>query len=965
MQTYSEKYLLLTIDPASGRSFPLREQILHLTLAGALLFDASFGGFINDDIAEITVLRTDSGDPVLDEALHCLLAAGRSLPLQKALGLVAAHGATLHRMTRESLRSKQLIARQRGEIFQHSPANIYLPDSKQVIDIHNQIRHVVTDSGIPDYRLPPLISLLSAGGLIRSVLKPSEYTSHRERIEWLAGMESLGRAISAAVKALRSEDLGKGAAGLVGLKHRPPRAYAGGMDAVLTALSHVYREAGISRGRRLIASFNQTGGFECPGCAWPNPHGRRSPFEFCENGAKSVSAEATTRTITRDFFGKWPVSDLLQSSGPWLEQQGRLTEPMLLEEGATHYRPVGWEEAFRIVAEGMRRLAHPDEAVFYATGKSSNESAFLWQLLARSLGTNNLPSSANLCHEPSGRALAMSLGHGKSSVTLEDFPKADAIFLFGHNPGSNHPRMLTALQAAVRKGCRIVAVNPMPEASLMGFANPQEPGSWLGRQTPLAHLYIQPKINGDMALVRGIVKAILGKGEPQLPDPDFLSEYTTGFDDYLQLVKDTPWETLELASGVGREQMEEAAGIYRTSKSVIASWCLGIVHHRNAVETIREIINLMLLGGNIGRPGAGLCPVRGHSNIQGIRSSGAGEEMPAAFLDALEKNYGITAPRRPGYSAVPAIRAMAAGKVKVLLSLGGNLASSLPDTGFTEEALRQTDLTVMISTKLNRSHLVTGRRALILPCLARTEEDLHNSIAQEVTIEDSMGLVSLSKGCLEPVSPNLRSEVSIIAGIAGALWEEGAGFNWQRAGNDYQFIRSEISRNIQALKNLFLIPASGEGIRPDNPLRKRVFPTPGGKALFACHPLTTETPGEGELLLMTIRSHDQFNTSVFGLNDRYRGIAQERKVLFMNRLDMERRGIAAEQPVNICSEGGRMRGGEEVRKLEGYYAVPYPIKEGCVAAYFPEANVLVPVGQHGELCATPAYKSVRVRVKVM
>ena len=960
--SYSEQFFLLTIDPVTGRAFPVSEQVMHLTLAGAILFDASFKGMINDDWEQVTVLKTfETGHPALDETMRCLQVSDKSIPLEKALALVAAHGISLRRMVSDFLQTRGVLTRKKKEIIRRSwTQELFSPDIPLVIKIQHKIRDAIIKDELPDFQLPALVSLVVAGGLNKYILSPDEAARFRERIDWLAGMESLGRAIIRSVRSLESSDLDQDAAKMVGLDYNEPKTMAGGMDAVLSSLGYLYKEVGIRQSRKLIGSFNQVGGFECPGCAWPNPDNGRSHFEFCENGAKSLSSEATKKTVTAGFLKEWPVKDLMRTQGHWLEQQGRLAFPMILNENEQHYKPISWDGAFRLIAGELKALNHPDEAVFYASGKSSIEAAYIYQLLARTLGTNNLPSSANLCHEPSGKALAMSLGFGKSSVTLDDFPKADAIFLFGHNPGSNHPRMLNSLQSAARKGCRIVAVNPMPEASLMGFADPQDPMSYIGKQTRLAHLYLQPRINGDMALVRGMVKASLeeDKLKGNILDHGFIRKYCSGFGEYEQIVLQTSWESIVTASGVEKNLITEAARIYFTSENVIASWCLGIAHHLNATETIREIINLMLLKGNIGKPGSGLCPVRGHSNIQGIRSSGIGVNMPVDFLESLEKHFPVRIPRTPGLSVIPAIKAMAEGKVKVLISLGGNLASAVPDTSFTEEALQQCRLTVMISTKLNRSHLITGKKALILPCLSRSEEDIIDGIKQFITIEDSMGKVSFSRGCMPPVSRHLKSEVSIISGIASATFGNHTGIEWQKFSNDYHHIRSAIAETIPAFRDLGKSNLPRDGFYLENPLQKRIFRTPDGKAQFSDSPMDMILPATGELLLMTIRSHDQFNTSVFGMNDRYRGISNERRVLFMNSKDMEERKILPEQQVNIQSYYE-----EKERKLEGYYAIPYPISPGCVAAYFPEANWLLSINNTSSDCETPAYKSVIVRVE--
>ncbi len=959
--SYAEHFILLTIDPISGKEFPVPAQITKLALAGALLFDASFNGLINDDCEKLTVLKKpETGNSFLDEALRCLILAEGPIPLADALTLVASHGETLRSMVWDSLKFREVVIRKKNNRF-FLPENqkLFSLDLPVLVDLHRKIRNVILHDEIPDFQLPALVSLLVAAGLLKYILKSEESGNCEARISWLAGMESLGREIIRSVRSLESADLEQEAAAIIGLNHDEPKSFAGGMDSVLSSLSYLYKEVGIRRSRKIIAHLNQEDGFQCPGCAWPNPDKHRAHFEFCESGAKNLSSEATNKLITPEFFRKWPVEDLLLTSGYWLEQQGRLSHPMKLDENATHYRPVSWKDAFRLIADELKSLSHPDEALFYASGRTSNEAAFMYQLFARSFGTNNLPSSANLCHEPSGEALSMSLGYGKSSVALGDFPKADAIFIFGHNPGSNHPRMLKSLQSAARKGCKIVAVNPMPEASLMGFADPQEAGSWFGKQSILANLFLQPVINGDMALIRGMIKATLEAEEHKggILDTAFIRKQTNGFDAFRQTVVNTPWDVLVAASGVEKNQLIEAANIYLNAKNVIVCWCLGITHHQNAVETVREIINLLLLRGNIGKPGAGVCPVRGHSNIQGIRTAGIGENMPVSFLEALEQHFSFPVPRTPGMGVIPAIRSMAEGQSKVLVSLGGNLASAAPDTDYTERALKHCRLTVMISTKLNRSHLVTGRQALILPCLSRSDEDIYHGVNQSVTIEDALGRVGFSAGCLHPASPNMKSEISIISEMARAVLGDHHGIDWKRFGHDYQFITSAMSKIIPAFRELNEPPVAKNGFYIENPLRKGIFNTSDGKAQFSNHQLEMAVPGQGELMLMTIRSHDQFNTSIFGLNDRYRGIRNERRILFMNSEDMDARKIAPGQLVDITSHYEN-----KVRKLEGYFAIPYKIRRSCVAAYFPETNVLIPISNTCKSCGTPAYKSVRVTV---
>ncbi|MCF8360382.1 MAG: FdhF/YdeP family oxidoreductase [Prolixibacteraceae bacterium] len=964
MRTYAEQFLLLTVDPVSNRFYPIPEQVMHLTLAGALLLDASFGGLINDDWEKLEVLKTpDPEKEALQSALRCLQIFEKPIPIKQAVEIVAAHGTTLSKLVWGSLQKQGVLTAKKQPIFTGTRnKNLYSPDLSTILEIHKKIRQTILSADIPDFDMPPLISLIEASGLTMFILKADETNSNKERIALLAGMESLGREIIRAVNDLELADMEKDVANLIGLKHDQPKAFAGGMDAVLTALGYLHKESGVKRSRKLIANFNQLSGFECPGCAWPNPDKHRSSFEFCENGAKNVSAAATNKLIDATFFKKWSVKDLMLTSDYWLEQQGRLTDPMYIDENSTHYRPVSWNEAYNIVANELNSLDDPNQAVFYASGRTSNEAAFLYQLMARALGTNNLPNSANICHEPSGKALATSLGFGKSSVTLDDFPKAGAVFIFGHNPGSNHARMLSSLQSAVRNGCKVVAVNPMPEASLMGFANPQEASSYFGKQTQLSHLYIKPVINGDMALIRGMVKAILEKEDEKggILDIGFIEKHTSGFEEYKQTVRNTSWEKIIAGSGLEKKQIIEAANVYCESESTIACWCLGITHHRNSVETIREIVNLLMLKGNIGKPGSGVCPVRGHSNIQGIRTMGVGENMPVPFLDNMETLFGFKVPRTPGLSTVPAIKSIESGKVKVLISLGGNLASALPDTKYVKETLRKCNLTVMISTKLNRSHLATGKKALILPAFSRLEKDIQNGKLQATTVEDALCKISFSKGCLPPPSSNTKSEISIVAGMAKATLGEKHGIEWGRFENDFQQIRTAISKVVTSLNEIAEKGKSEEEYYYENPLKKRVFNTVNGKAQFSNYPLTSVAAEDRGFLLMTIRSHDQFNTSIFGLNDRYRGINNERRVLFMNQEDMSNLNLGAEQIVEISSNFDNKE-----RKLEGYYAIPYPISKGCVAAYFPETNILTSINEISDTCYTPAYKSVRVKVVPM
>ncbi len=961
MLSFSEQFLLLAIDPVTGRLFPVPEQVLHLSLAGAILLDASFNSVINDDWEKISVLQeTESGNIILDEAIRCLQVFEKTLPIEQAVAIVAAHGSTLSSLVWDSLLKRgALSSKKQGIIHSAHKEESFSVDLSYVINIQKKIRDVVFSDEIPEYDIPPLLSLIEACGLTKYIFKSEEEESHKERITWLANMESLGREIIRAVSALKLADLEKDVTALFGMNHDQPRTFAGGIDAVLNSLSFLYKETGIKRGRKILSNFNQHGGFECAGCAWPNPDKNRSRFEFCENGMKNISSLATNKIINSEFFKKWSVSELSLSSDYFLEQQGRLTEPMFLDVGSSYYVPISWDKAYEIIAEEFKSLRNPDEAVFYSSGRTSNEAAFLYQLFARIYGTNNLPNSANICHEPSGKALTLSLGFGKSSIGLEDFSKSDAIFVFGHNPGSNHARMLSSLQSAVRNGSKIVAVNLMPEASLMGFADPQEARSYLNKFTSLASLFIQPSANGDMAFVRGMAKYIFEKEDTKggCLDIDFIEKYTTGLDLYKEAVANTSWEDILSGCSLEKSKIVEAAEIYLSSEKVISTWCLGITHHLNAVNTIREIINLMLLRGNIGKPGAGLCPVRGHSNIQGIRTMGVGENMPLHFLESLETSFNIKVPKNSGLSVVPSIKAMAESKVKVLISLGGNLASAVPDTGYVEKALKNCNLTVMISTKLNRSHLNTGKKAIILPCYSRMDEDLQKGKLQAVSVEDAMCKVSLSYGCIPPPSPKVKSEVSVIAEMAMAVLGEEHEIEWKKYMSDYSYLRSKIAETIPALEDYKTLSSNKEWFYLDNPLKRRVFNTTKSKALFSSHTMEMTKPGKGELILMTIRSHDQFNTSIFGLNDRYRGIFNERRVLFMNPEDMSTRNISTGQMVEITSNQD-----DKQKRLPGYFAIGYPVSKGSVAAYFPEINELLSINNASAECQTPAYKSLRVTV---
>ena len=713
---------------------------------------------------------------------------------------------------------------------------------------------------------------------------------------------------------------------------------------------------GLVRGVRTLLKVNQTGGVDCPGCAWPEPDRERSHFEFCENGAKHVADEATTKRVTPEFFQQWSVAELAQQSDQWLNAQGRLTHPMLLHRDATHYEPIGWDDAFELLAGELNSLNYPDQAIFYTSGRTSNEAAFLYQLFVRQFGTNNLPDCSNMCHESSGSALSETVGVGKGTVTLEDFEEAQAIFVIGQNPGTNHPRMLTSLERAKRRGCKLVHINPLPEVGMTRFKHPQDVLGLLGSGTILADLFLQVRINGDVALLKGITKAVLTR-EDSL-DREFIAQYTTGFDEFVSALQAVSWSEIVEQSGVAREQIEQAAQIFVDSERTIFCWAMGLTQHRNAVANIQEIVNLMLLRGQVGKPGAGLCPVRGHSNVQGDRTVGIWERPTEAFLDKLGETFDFEPPRNHGFDTVRAIHAMHEGQGKVFFALGGNFLSATPDTDFTTAALRRCRLTAHVSTKLNRSHLITGDRALILPCLGRTEIDLQATELQFVTTENSMGVVQVSRGSLQPASEELLSEPQIVARLARATLEHRTTVNWEELANDYDKIRDAIERVIPGFDDYNRRVREPGGFHLPNAARNRVFNTKSGKAEFTVHELPKHDLGPDQFLMMTIRSHDQFNTSVYTENDRYRGISDGRRVVFLNGEDIAAAGLKVQQVVDLVSHFE----GEE-RIARAFIVVPYDIPRRCAATYFPEANVLVPVRHVALKSNTPVSKSVVISIR--
>lgn len=741
----------------------------------------------------------------------------------------------------------------------------------------------------------------------------------------------------------------------------PPKTWAGGLPAVTSTVRHVMRTGGLLRGTRSLRLLNQADGFDCPSCAWPDPDEHRSAVEFCENGAKAVASEVTGHTIGAEFFAHHSIADLAARSDHWHDQQGRLAQPMLLDVDAHHYRPVSWGDAFAIVADELRALPSPDDAIFYTSGRASNEAAFLYQLFVRAFGTNNLPDCSNMCHESSGTALGQAIGIGKGTVTLDDIHQAETIICVGQNPGTNHPRMLSALETAVRAGATVVAINPLKEAGLLGFAHPQAAAGLLGRATHLATQYLQVNVNGDLALFRGLAKAIVAL---DAVDAHFLADHTTEADEYLALVEATPWSDIEAMAGVERAAIERLAEtVAAGQRRLVTCWAMGLTQHRNAVDTIRELTNVHLLLGAIGRPGAGLCPVRGHSNVQGDRTMGIYERMPASFHDRLDEVFELRTPRAPGHDTVDAIVAMHDEPGKVFVALGGNFAQATPDTDLTARALRNCALTVHVSTKLNRSHLVPGRRALILPCLGRSERDDQATGPQFVTTENSMSIVQRSAGALEPASPHLRSEVAIVAGLAAATLGNTPTIDWDALAGDYRRIRALIEQVVPGFDDYDRRACTDGGFSLPNPARDRVWRTPTGRANFSTASLSRFEPSDpNRLVLQTSRSHDQFNTTVYGLDDRYRGVSGQRRVIYLNADDMADRHIAALQPVDLTSYWTTDDGHVERRVAERFVAIPFDTPRGSAMAYFPEANALVPVGSVAEQSGTPTSKAIEIDV---
>ncbi|GAA3979219.1 FdhF/YdeP family oxidoreductase [Hymenobacter antarcticus] len=754
---------------------------------------------------------------------------------------------------------------------------------------------------------------------------------------------------------------------LTGLRLEGRQKVAAGVTAVLKSMQFSWTEGGVGRGSRALLGLNQKNGFDCSSCAWPDPDEHRSVAEFCENGAKATASDADDKAAGPEFFARHSLAELSRMTDRDQNNAGRLTHPMVKRPGDNHYSPIAWPDAFDLIAKELNALDSPDEAVFYTSGKVPNEPAFLFQLFVREFGTNNLPDCSNMCHESSGSALSPTLGLGKGSVTLNDIHEAEVILIIGQNPGTNHPRMLSALQMAKRNGAKIISINPLIEAGLNHFKNPQDfmnplraLGALLGDGTQITDLYLQVRVDGDMALLRGIMKHLFEAEDAnpgQVVDRPFIAEFTTGFESFEQNIRNTSWEAIEEISGISRAQLLEAANIIARKQKIITCWAMGVTQQRKGVETIQEIVNLHLMKGAIGKPGAGTCPVRGHSNVQGDRTMGIWERMHTNFLDALQKEFKFSPPRKDGFDVVESLKMMNAGKTKVYFSLGGNLLAAGPDTEFIAEGMRKQNLTVFVGTKLNRGHLVTGKTSLLLPCFTHVDIDMQKSGHQMTSCENSMGVVSQNKGILVPLAGEMLSEVAIISGIAIATLGDKTTTDWVAMTENYDVIRDHISRVIPGFEKFNENLRQPGGFYLPNGPRERKFTTENGKANFSTTTLDKYTIEPDQLIMMTVRSHDQFNTTIYEYNDRYRGIHNERRVLFMNPADMAARGLKAKDLIDITSHFQ----GEE-RTVEKFVAVPYDIPKGNVSAYFPEANPLVPITSVAKVSNTPTSKYVVVTV---
>ena len=748
---------------------------------------------------------------------------------------------------------------------------------------------------------------------------------------------------------------------LTGIEFEEIPSSAAGFTAIKSAITQIKDKVGLKKGIGLLANLNQKNGFDCPGCAWPDPDEKRAFLsEYCENGAKAVAEEATKNRVSPLFFATHSISKLSKLSDYEIGKKGRITHPVVVHEGRNHYEEISWEDAFNMIGKELKSLPSADEAIFYTSGRTSNEAAFLYQLFVRKFGTNNLPDCSNMCHESSGVALTETLGIGKGSVTLKDFNHAELVIVIGQNPGTNHPRMLTALGETKKRGGKIITINPLPEVGLMRYKDPQNPLKWIGKGQKLTDIFLQVKINGDVALLKIILK-LLWEKEQKSPgtifDHEFINSNTLGYNDFIKDLETYSIEELIPQTGIDLKIIKEAATLIAAKKKIIICWAMGLTQHKNSVDNIREVVNLLLVKGSIGKQGAGTCPVRGHSNVQGDRTMGIWEKPKKEFLDNLEKEFNFKAPRKHGLDVVDAIEAMHQKKAKVFIGMGGNFLSATPDTEYTAKALQNCELTVHVSTKLNRSHLIHGKKALILPCLGRSEKDIQEKGVQFVSVENSMGVVHSSSGHLVPLSESLLSEPAIVAGVAKASLSN-TSLNWTELIKDYDNIRNKIEATIPGFKDYNTrIRKKGGFYLPNNARNKDFSPTLSGKANFTLNRISDISLKKDQFMMMTIRTHDQYNTTIYGLDDRYRGIINERRVIFMNPTDMKEQGLEKLDAVDLVSHFNK-----EKRTAKKFLVIPYNIPKQCTATYFPEANVLVPIQSKARISNTPTSKTIIITI---
>jgi molybdopterin-dependent oxidoreductase alpha subunit len=743
------------------------------------------------------------------------------------------------------------------------------------------------------------------------------------------------------------------------LKKLPKTAV--GFPAIVSALTHITKEVGIFKGIRLLKNINQKNGFDCPGCAWPDPDAKRAFLaEYCENGAKAIAEEATKNRVSPVFFATHAVSELSKLSDYEIGKSGRITHPMYLAEGKNYYEKISWKAAFQMIGKELNALENPDQAIFYTSGRTSNEAAFLYQLFVRQFGTNNLPDCSNMCHESSGIALSETLGIGKGSVTLDDFNHADLVIVIGQNPGTNHPRMLSALGGTKKNGAKIITINPLPEVGLINYRDPQNPLKWIGEGQNLTDVFLQVKINGDVALLKIILK-LMKTAETKNPGTvfnlTFIKKNTKGIEEMLIDLDNYSLEELLPQTGISMSEIKKATDLIINNENIIICWAMGLTQHKNAVDNIQELVNILLLKGSIGKKGAGTCPVRGHSNVQGDRTMGIWEKPTSSFLDQLEKEFHFQAPRAHGLDVVDSIAAMHAEKARIFIGMGGNFVSATPDTAFTSVALKKCNLTVQISTKLNRSHLIHGKNALILPCLSRSEKDTQESGIQFVTTENSMGVVQKSNGPLEPHSKNLLSEAAIVAGMANATLKN-TNTDWTLLISNYDFIRTKIEATIPGFDNYNeRVRLKGGFYLPNTARTQNFSATRSGKANFTINSVSEIQLETNQFIMMTLRTHDQYNTTIYGLNDRYRGVLNERRVIFMNPEDMKIHELKQLDVVNLKSHFQ-----SEERLAKGFLVVSYDIPRQCTATYFPEANILVPLKSVANKSNTPTSKTIIISI---